>query len=567
MLREDEYEIAGKGIKIALIHAGIHWKNKEENLANLLALNENAAGAGARIILNTEMATTGYSFENRADIGPLTEIIPGPTTEAFGKIAERYGCYICIGLPETDPCTGIFYNATAVIGPMGKVAGKYRKTSPAFKENLWAAKGNLPVPVIQTEFGRFGVIICADSYSYKPARVAALRGASLLLVPANWPPENHNPEKLWRARAAENGIYVLACNRTGKDKTMDCRKAESFIIDPLGVVIKQISSLDDIIIYSTLPIQSGMQILPPAENILNRRRPRFYGNISLDTYSHLNTQMLLGLPENADLAVSTLQLQSTCQDHASNIEIMLKLIDKAAEMAIAMGTTLNLAVFPELATTGNVSGPQEAMKLCEVIPGLTTDILAQKAKEMNVFIVFGIAEKKDARFYNSSVLVGPGGVVGRYRKVHLSSWDNRWAWEGDVGFPAFDLPFGRVGMQIGCDLLFPEGSDSLAKIGTDLLCVPAFWVDSKSKFIWEARLAEQMHLAIANQWGDIGGLHALGGSLLCSYSRYPEKRKKSESPAEGDWIEIMQLGTKNSREKRFSENVEYNVLLNLSGKS
>lgn len=82
--------------------------------------------------------------------------------------------------------------------------------------------------------------------------VADLKGAGLLLILANWPPENNNPEKFWRSRSLENGIYIIACNRTGKDKTMNCQKAESFIIDLIGAVVERISSPEDIIICSTL---------------------------------------------------------------------------------------------------------------------------------------------------------------------------------------------------------------------------------------------------------------------------------------------------------------------------
>ncbi len=562
---KDEQKKYKEEVKVALVHASIHWKDKEKNLANLLSLNKMAAGAGARIILNTELATTGYAFESRDDIAPLTETIPGATTRAFGQIAKKYECYICIGLPEVDPKTGIFYNAAALVGPKGRVLGRYRKVAPAFRENLWAARGNLPLLVAQTEFGKLGIIICADAYYYKPARIAALKGARLLLVPANWPADHQNPEKFWRARAAENGIYLLACNRTGKDKSMDCHSAESFIIDTEGGVVKQFSSPNDSIVYGTLPLKNGKFISSAAEDILGRRRPNCYANISLDTYSHFNPEFLLSLPEPADFTVATLQFRPISRDPSANTEKMLKLIDEAAAMAAADGLTLNLVILPELSTTGIIFEHQEAAKWCEEIPGPATYAFARKAEEQNIFIVLGMAERHAGKFYNSCVLIGPGEVIGKYRKVHLSAYDQRWAEEGEGNVPVFDLPFGRVGMLTGCDLMFPESADALAKLGTDLLCVPALWEDHRSKFIWEARLGEQMHLAVANQWGDSGKFHALGGSLIYSYSRYPEKRRKLESPAGGDRVNIMWLCAKEAREKRFVENIDYGVLLYCDG--
>lgn len=559
-------EISCKVLKVALIHAGVSWNEKDKNIYNLLSLNDRAARNGCQVIVNTELATTGYAFNSRKEIAPLVEAIPGPTTVAFGEISRKYGCYICIGLPERDEHTGIFYNSAALIGPDGGVLARYRKASPAFKENLWAAKGNLPVPVVETEFGALGLIICADSYSYRQARIAALKGAKLLLVPANWPPEHHNPEKLWRARALENSMYVLACNRTGVDRVMDCSHAESFIINPQGQAIKQVSSLEDTIIYGELLISDETTEKKPQNSICSRR-PQCYGNITLDPYSYINLELLLDLPQTADFAAATLQFRSKSSDPTANVSNMLRLIDDAVNKAAAQGQKINLAVLPELSTSGPIFNLRGAERLSEPIPGRISDILVEKAKEKDVFVVFGMAERDgndDDAFYNSSVLVGPDGVRGKYRKVHLRSFERNWAIPGDGGFAAFDLPFARIGMLIGCDLMFPESSDSLAKLGCDMLCVPALWENAGSKFIWEARLAEQMHLVIANQWGNFRGLKALGESLLCNYSRYPEKISRLWSPSEGDAISFMNFGTKDSREKRFLENVDYEALLDLS---
>ncbi len=564
-MRKDSNRRTQHGLEVALIHAAIHWKDKEKNLSSLLSLNEEAARFGAQVILNTELATTGYAFESREEIAPLAETIPGPTTEAFGQISKEHGCYICIGLAEVDRKTGIFYNSAALVGPGGDVLGVYRKFSPAFKENLWASRGNLPAPIVETDFGKLCMAICADAYSYKPARIAALKGARLLLIPANWPPEHHNPEMFWRARAAENGFYILACNRTGKDKVMDCRNAESFIIGTGGEIISKASSPKDLIVYCTLPLTGGTGRLSSAaaDEILIRRRPECYGNISLDTFSNINVELLLSLPRSDGFNVAVIQFRPSSRDIGANLKGMLRLVDEAVAKAASKRLKIDLMIFPELSTTGIISSPQEAEDLCEEIPGITTGILAQKARERDIFIVTGMAECESGKLFNSCVLIGPDGLVGKYRKAHLTRLDEAWARPGEGDFRAFNLPFARIGLMIGNDLCFPESADCLAKLGSDILCVPALWLDQKSKFLWDARLGEQMHLAIANQWGVVGGSYALGKSLICSYSRYPDKRSVIESPAQGDDIEIMELFTKDAREKRFLENVDYGTLLDL----
>src|SRR5690348_15612381 len=80
---------------------------KEENMARLCALVEEAAEAGARVIVLPEMATTGYCFRDRAEVAPLVEMVPGPTTAAFGAIAQRHGCYIAVGLAERDAASDL----------------------------------------------------------------------------------------------------------------------------------------------------------------------------------------------------------------------------------------------------------------------------------------------------------------------------------------------------------------------------------------------------------------------------------------------------------------------------
>lgn len=543
------------------MHASVDWGAKEKNLAWLLDLNEEAAAAGAKIIVNTELATTGYSFACREEIATLVETIPGPTTRKFGPIAEKYGCYIAIGLPEVDPRTGIFYNAAALVGPAGQIAGRCRKLAPAYRENLWAARGNLPVLVVQTEFGRVGLVVCADTYSYKPARVAALKGARILLVPAVWPPEHHDPEKFWRARATENGLHLLVCNRTGIDRDLDCSAATSYIIDGSGAIVKQVSSPAAAIIYGTLPLAGGKVTgVSPAEN-LSRRRPSLYSDISLDTYFLFNPVPMLGLPQVGEFTIAAVQYRPLPGRVADNVEKLLGLVDQAVDKAAAAGTPLDIAVLPELSTTGIIAGRRAAEAGSEEIPGPITDRFAQKAAAKNIFIVLGLAERGGGCFYNSVVLVGPRGLAGRYRKVHLSRQDGNWATAGDNVFPFFDLPFARLGLLAGDDLLFPESAESLAKRGTDLICTPAAWTNSKMCFIWEARMGEQAHLVVANQWGERAGEVPTGRSAIYGYSRFQEKLLRVGAGTQGNDIIIQRLDSRHTREKRFLENIDYDTLL------
>jgi predicted amidohydrolase len=86
--------------------------------------------------------------------------------------------------------------------------------------------------------------------------------------------------------------------------------------------------------------------------------------------------------------------------------------------------------------------------------------------------VYGFVEKAD-RLYNSAACVGPKGFVGIYRKVHLFNREYLFFAPGDLGFPVFDLPFGKLGIMICFDWYYPESARTLALRGAQLIAHPS----------------------------------------------------------------------------------------------
>ena len=239
-------------LKIGLIHLNVQYKEPEENRAALVELNRRAAEHGARIIVNTEMGVSGYSFTGRGDVLPFAESLSGPTISALAPIARKHAAYIIAGMPEKDEATGILYNSAVVIGPEGEVVCGYRKVNG---EARWARPGSeYQNPVFETPWGRVGVLICSDTYYGLMPRALALQGADLLVVPSNWPPSGMDPVNLWRLRAMENGYAAAVCNRTGQDRLMDCAEAQSCVIDNTGKALLAESSPDSAVFTADLPL-------------------------------------------------------------------------------------------------------------------------------------------------------------------------------------------------------------------------------------------------------------------------------------------------------------------------
>ena len=150
----------------------------DENLPRMAAVVEQAAAAGARLIVLPEAGTTGYVYRDYAQLRPFLDPIPGKATHALEPIARLYGDYVVVGIAEIDPETGLAYNTAALIGPDGLV-GKYRKMGLNPTDQLFFCPGNLGVPVFDTPLGRIALTICFDDVYWELSRVAAVKGADI----------------------------------------------------------------------------------------------------------------------------------------------------------------------------------------------------------------------------------------------------------------------------------------------------------------------------------------------------------------------------------------------------
>jgi len=242
-------------LKLALIHSAVDHKQPEANRENLLTLFRQAGENGAQLVMGPELSISGYSFSSYRDMAPYAETSDGPTLTVLADLCRAYGLYACIGLAEQDASTGILYNSAFVLGPTGKIVCRYRKINAEYR---WACPGNPREDnTFDTPWGRIGVLICSDSYHSLMPRVTALRGASLLLVLANWPPTGLDPLEIWRARALENGMIVAACNRTGLDLVMDCRRAPSAIFDTRGMMVLNKWSRRTRLLQASVPLNEN----------------------------------------------------------------------------------------------------------------------------------------------------------------------------------------------------------------------------------------------------------------------------------------------------------------------
>jgi predicted amidohydrolase len=146
------------------------------------------------------------------------------------------------------------------------------------------------------------------------------------------------------------------------------------------------------------------------------------------------------------------------------------------------------------------------------------DRFAELARQYHGWIVVGLPEVDGVHdgYYNTAALIGPDGSAGKYRKSHSYITEVRWARDGDLGFPVFDAPLGRLGILICMDAEYPESARVLALAGCDVVCFPTNWLDEKSpSAYWLQRAWENgTYWVCANRLGLERGVQFSGGSAI-----------------------------------------------------
>ena len=217
------------------------------------------------------------------------------------------------------------------------------------------------------------------------------------------------------------------------------------------------------------------------------------------------------------LKITLAQISCKRADKTSNIEKMKAYAEKAKEEGA------ELVIFPELSLTDYLVRDL-IYELAEPIPGPSVEKMMEIAKQNKIYIVFGMPEmskKAESVIYNTAVLVGPEGYIGKYRKMHLpthSVFEEKRYFRQGYETPVFETQIGRIGLMICYDVFFPEVSRALKLNGAQLIvCISASPAVRRKFFeiLTAARAIENnVFLAYVNLVGIEDGLQFWGGSII-----------------------------------------------------
>ena len=234
----------------------------------------------------------------------------------------------------------------------------------------------------------------------------------------------------------------------------------------------------------------------------------------------------------------------------SDVETNLANITSQLHQTHAAGA--ELTVFPECCVTGYCfESLAEAMHVAEPIPGPTTQRIQDVCEELRCHVIIGMLEADKNRIFNAAVLVGPEGVVGSYRKIHLPYLGiDRFATHGDRNFAVQHANELKVGMNICYDIGFPEAARSLTLQGADLIALPTNWppgAECMAAYSVNTRAMENAVYYIAvNRVGTERGFRFIGQSRICD----PNGRTISEANETDESIIYADIDLNMARKKR-----------------
>jgi len=313
-----------RDIRVAAAQMEHQPGDKSANLAKIRAMTQEARAKKVEIIVFPEMCITGYWYVrdlDRAAIEALAESVPdGPSSLEIIELSKQTGMSVGAGLIERAD-DGTLYNAYLVAMPDGSTA-VHRKLHCFISEHM--ASGS-EYTVFDTPHGcRAGILICYDNNIGENVRIAALKGADILLAPhqtggckspdphtmglvdrALWENREKDPEAIEKefcgpkgrawllrwlpTRAHDNGLFLVFSNGVGIDGD-EVRTGNAMVIDTYGRILTETWKAQDEIVVADL--DAALREKNSGRRWIKSRRPELYGPIAVPTGEEEDTRIL-----------------------------------------------------------------------------------------------------------------------------------------------------------------------------------------------------------------------------------------------------------------------------------
>ncbi len=438
----------------------------DHNIAIAASYVEAAVRQGAELIVFPECMDTGYLFDSRAHCRELAETVPGGAfVTALSNLSRQHSVYIASGITEWDPVREKLFNSGIMFDRGGNIACHYHKQFLATHDQNWFSFGERGCPVVETDLGRIGLLICFDGRIPEIFRTMTMQSAEVIVDMANF--FAMDQADMWGpARSYENGVWLVAATKAGYERSI-YYPGGSMIVDPKGRVLSKVPyDTHGMAICDVDPDAANDKSIYAANDKIADRRPDTYGIMVLPyeqtpVYGISDKPLV---PSKSVTKVAAIQMHVTGSAATPKV---LDMIDHTAKLGAKVLTLPEYAFYAEC-----IPDSSEAHIFAAQSDAVLSSV-QEIAARYECLIAVPVIERAAAGLYVTTVLLGPEGKeIGRYRKTHLTAEERKWAVAGNE-YPVFETPFGRIGVMSGYDAVFPETSRCLAIGGADIILWPA----------------------------------------------------------------------------------------------
>jgi len=501
-------------LKVACLQVSAReYSDRYENKENILKMIDKAADSRPQLMVLPECVYPAYFISPQIVKNYLE--FQKSTLELIDEVKEKaklYKCYIALGIVETDLIENILYNSALLINPEGHEIGRFRKSFLWHFDSHWFCAGE-QYPVVETEFGKVGMFICADGRLPEIVRCLSLQGADILLDLTNWVTSGFEKETLTSpqveymipTRALENRVWIIAANKVGIEANTILYCGKSAIFSPDGQVVKIASSCQEEILYYEISLEETIdKSIDNQINLIKDRRPELYSELvqptdSLPIYSIMKKKTVLKNP-NPLTAVVQIEFEDNIKKYLQKIKFFINNLGEQET---------DIIIFPEC----DFNFPENGEEIINNVKHITED------KKMLCAVT--LVEKADGSYYKTTFLIESGKLRGKYRKTHLEREEKNLFAPGDLGLSVFKTSYGYLGVMIGYEGILPEIARTLTLKGADIIIWPSKFTNDRQINICRSRGAEnKIFVACSNSISHQGSGHSLitspSGQILTS---------------------------------------------------
>lgn len=492
------------------------------NIGLLRRYTEEAVRQGARLVVFPECMNTGYLFDSAEHCAELAETVDGRFVQAMADLCREHNIFIASGFTEMNEEKNKIFNTGLLLDPKGDIIVHYHKQFLATHDQNWFELGENGCPVVDTELGRIGLLICFDGRIPEITRNLALQGAEVIVDMANF--FAMDQADMWvPARAYENGVWFVAATKAGVERSI-YYPGGSMIVAPGGEVVAKIPYDTHGVVTAEIDTSKAQNKSWHHEgNRMLDRRPDLYGIIGKPVSETPLAAILAEplIPEQSVAKAAAVQIHATSA--ANSLQDAYEMIDHTAKLGVKVIVLpqffASSSWLPSLAEAHVAANQSEA----------TIQRVATIARQYACVIVLPLLEKRQDKIASTAVVIGPDGeLIGRYQQCHVEPEMKSWCVAGN-SLPVFDTPFGRLGVILGYDGMFPEASRVLALQGADMIAWCSAWRRPQDRALLTVPKAEdnRIFLIAANR----SDAPFPGGSFIVPPNGFPQWNLDVAAPA------------------------------------